>query len=130
MATFPSWWGKERQDRNFRSRKQEEKIARDQGGRPTPGSGSSWRSPGDVTKAQTEVGEETFLTEAKFTDKKGYHLDARVIRNHWKKAHSLGKEPVMVIEFSGCVDPSHPGCPPLRVMVIPYDSHFTSLESK
>ena len=111
--TLPAWWGKERQDRNTRSRKQEAQIAKDQGGRVTPGSGSSWRSPGDVTKPQMEIGEETHLIEAKFTDKEGFRLDRRIIRKHWDRAQSLGKEPVIVIEFSRGDS--------LKVAVIPYE---------
>lgn len=121
--SLPRWWGKERQEQNARSRRQEEEIATREGGRPTPGSGSSWRSPGDVTRAQSEPGDETRLVEAKFTDKLSFRLDSGVIRQHWRRASSLGKEPVIVIEFMGLDDPLLPpgATNSLRVAVVPYE---------
>ena len=91
--TLPAWFEQQKQDQNRRSKKQEQKIAKEVGGRRVAGSGSSWRQPGDVKN-------NTHLIEAKFTDKDSYSLSA----NTWEKvqadAHRQGKEPAMVVELS------------------------------
>lgn len=92
MSEVPAWWGNERQKRNDRSGKQERDRAKEVGGRASAGSGSSWRSPGDVRA-------EEYLEELKFTDKKSYSLRVADWEDIKAKALVLGREPKMVIEF-------------------------------
>lgn len=90
--TLPSWWEKERQDRNRRSRSQETKRAAQKGGRPQAGSGSSWKAPHDVVLPD-------YLEELKFTDKDSYSINVE----YWKRlklaASRLGREPRMIVDF-------------------------------
>ena len=57
-----------------KSRKQEERVAKEIGGRPTPASGALWGAKGDVRNPD-------FLVECKYTDATYYALVKRV----WKK---------------------------------------------
>lgn len=92
MGDVPAWWGKDRERINDRSRAQERSRAAEVGGRTSAGSGSSWRSPGDVRA-------EEYLEELKFTDKKSYSLRVTDWNDIKEKALSMGREPRMVIEF-------------------------------
>ena len=53
-----------------KSKKQEEKIAKDIGGRTTPASGALWAFKGDVRN-------DKYLIEAKFTDSNKYQLKCK-----------------------------------------------------
>lgn len=92
MSELPAWFGRDRQERNDRSRRQEERRAEQVGGRTTPGSGSSWRSPGDVRA-------DDVLEELKYTDKGSYTLRIADWFSIKRKALKLGREPRMVIDF-------------------------------
>lgn len=77
-----------------RSKRQEEKIAEDLGGRRQAGSGSSWRAKGDV-RAMGKL-----RVEAKFTQKPSYLLKL----DDWKKIREEAikgglETPVMQVEF-------------------------------
>ena len=85
--------GKDREDVNSRSKKQELKRAAQIGGRRTAGSGSSYRSPGDVRG-------DDVLEELKFTDKKAFSLKVSDLLGILVKALNTGREPRMVVDFS------------------------------
>lgn len=89
-AQPPSW--NPRRRNNQRSRAQEGKRAKQQGGRTQAGSGSSWRAPGDVVTPD-------YLEQLKFTDKESY----RILLVEWKAsqadAHRMGREGKWVIDF-------------------------------
>lgn len=94
MPDLPGWWGDKpaKQRQNRRSGAAERRVAREVGGRTTAGSGSSWRSPGDVRTA-------THLIEHKYTDKGSYSLSLKTWLLHKRKADQAGKEAAMIIEF-------------------------------
>lgn len=78
-----------------RSRKQEEKVAKELNGRPTPASGALWGAKGDVKSEQ-------FLVECKFTDSDYYALSKKVWRKIEKEALSDNfRTPLMCIEVLG-----------------------------
>lgn len=81
-----------RSERNDRSERQERQRASEVGGRRSAGSGSSYRSPGDVRT-------DDVLEELKFTDKKSFSLKLAQWEDIKAKALKLGREPRMVIEF-------------------------------
>lgn len=91
---MPKWMtpkaDKKRQNR--RSAAQERNRAAEIGGRPTAGSGSSWRSPGDVSTPDV-------LEELKYTDAASFSLKAKDLKAIQRKAVLQGKEPRMVIDF-------------------------------
>lgn len=91
---MPAWWGdkQDRQRQNRRSSRQERQIAKAEGGRVQPGSGSSPRARGDVKTAEQ-------LIEVKYTDKFSYSIHKGVWNEHVRRARVQGKEPVMIIQF-------------------------------
>ena len=91
---MPKWWGKEREERNRRTRKQEAGHAKATGGKQQAGSGSSYRAPGDVLQAE-------FLDELKWTDKGSRALDLREWESHRTKALLMGRQPRMFVDFTG-----------------------------
>ena len=62
-----------------KSQKQENRIAKELGGKTTPGSGAQWHSKGDV-KA------ENYLIEAKYTDEAHYPLSLPILTKIEKEA--------------------------------------------
>ena len=78
-----------------KSKKQEEKIAKDIGGRTTPGSGALWFSKADVRN-------DKYLIEAKFTDSNKYQLKYETWDKIKREAINDGlRIPVMQIEIQG-----------------------------
>ena len=78
-----------------KSKKQEEKIAKDIGGRTTPGSGALWFSKADVRN-------DKYLIEAKFTDSNKYQLKHKTWFKIKREAINDGlRIPVMQIEIQG-----------------------------
>ena len=78
-----------------RSKKQEEKIAKDIGGRTTPGSGALWFSKADVRN-------DKYLIEAKFTDSNKYQLKYTTWDKIKREAINDGlRIPVMQIDIQG-----------------------------
>jgi hypothetical protein len=105
-VTLPAWWGKDREKRNARSQQQERAIAKRTGGRITPGSGSSHRSPGDVRTppgSLPALDPDAFLVEAKYAgeDKVGFTITRDMLGLHVSRARSVGREPAFAIEFLG-----------------------------
>lgn len=96
MSDVPAWWreGQDREKQNRRSREQERNRAKATGGKVQAGSGSSWRAREDVKTPD-------YLEQLKFTDKKSFSLKL----SEWKRirdnAIKAGREPRMVVEFSG-----------------------------
>lgn len=90
-----------------RSQSQEKSIARDMGGRRTPGSGSQDHSKGDVKT-------EEFLVEAKQTISTSYSLKLATWRAIKHQAIRANKEPAMVIELAG-----------VKLAVIDYNKFLT-----
>ena len=78
-----------------KSKKQEEKIAKDIGGRTTPASGALWAFKGDVRN-------DKYLIEAKFTDSNKYQLKHKTWFKIKREAINDGlRIPVMQIEIQG-----------------------------
>ena len=78
-----------------KSKKQEEKIAKDIGGRTTPGSGALWFSKADVRN-------DKYLIEAKFTDSNSYQLKYTTWDKIKREAINDGlRIPVMQIDIQG-----------------------------
>ena len=89
---LPSWWDRQKQDQNRRSKKQEEQHAKRVGGKRQVGSGSSWRSPGDVRS-------EEYLDELKYTDAKSFSVSPVLWAGIKKKAALTGRTPRLIIRF-------------------------------
>lgn len=95
MGSMPSWWGDaaDKRTQNRRSRTKESRVARETGGRQTPGSGSSWRAPGDI-KTDDD------LIEHKYTDGASFRLTVE----DWEQARTdalrSGREPAMIVELT------------------------------
>lgn len=101
--SLPRWFNKDwRSEQNRQSRKQEEKEAKAVGGKRVAGSGSSWRSPGDIRTNQ-------YLVECKFSYKRSFTITRRMLEQHISRALSLGRDPCFIIEFRGET--------PLKVMI-------------
>ena len=78
-----------------KSKKQEEKIAKDIGGRTTPASGALWAFKGDVRN-------DKYLIEAKFTDSNKYQLKYETWDKIKREAINDGlRIPVMQIDIQG-----------------------------
>ena len=78
-----------------KSKKQEEKIAKDIGGRTTPASGALWAFKGDVRN-------DKYLIEAKFTDSNSYQLNYTTWDKIKREAINDGlRIPVMQIDIQG-----------------------------
>lgn len=77
-----------------KSRNQEARVARDHGGKVTPGSGNRWFAKGDV-KAKR------FLIECKTTDKNSFRLELAVLRKIQMEAIAEGKDPAVCIDIGG-----------------------------
>lgn len=78
-----------------KSKKQEEKIAKDIGGRTTPASGALWAFKGDVRN-------DKYLIEAKFTDSNKYQLKYTTWDKIKREAINDGlRIPVMQIDIQG-----------------------------
>lgn len=70
-----------------KSRKQEERIAKETGGKKQPASGSRWHSKGDVKSPSTKgLIADGFLIEGKTTAKKQVTLRRSVLEDHFNKA--------------------------------------------
>lgn len=104
---LPRWFeGKaERRKQNARSRAQERSHAKASGGKAQPGSGSSWRAPGDVVLPE-------LLDELKYTDKQMFPLSLSDWNGIRKKARLMGREPRMIIDYM------KEGYPRLRLAVV------------
>lgn len=99
MGSLPAWWGEDRakadglRSQNRRSRAKEARVASEVGGRQMPGSGSSWRAPGDVKSDEQ-------LIEHKFTDKRRFNLTLEDWEQARTDALKSGREPAMIVEFA------------------------------
>lgn len=98
-----------------RSRKQEERIAREMGGKVTPGSGSVATAKGDV--ARTRWG---FRVEAKYTDAKSFRLTKDVLEKIRREALSRGENWMIQLDFTRK--------PARRVAVLDYEVLLGLLE--
>jgi hypothetical protein len=96
MSRLPGWWGddEKRRERNRRTRKQEHDHAKKIGGKVQPGSGSSYRAPGDVRG-------ETYLDELKWTENKSFTITRDLWRDIASKAQTQGREPRIILDFVG-----------------------------
>lgn len=78
-----------------RSKKQEERIAKEIGGKPVPGSGCFWSYKGDARN-------DKYLIEAKFTDNDTYQLSYRTWDKIKREAINDGlRIPLMHINIQG-----------------------------
>lgn len=75
-----------------RSRKQEERIAQEFGGRRVPGSGAFWHRKGDVAAGD-------YLLELKRTDAASFRITRLVWEKIRKEALLSGRMPAMVLEI-------------------------------
>lgn len=76
------------------SRKQEEDVAADNGGYPTPGSGNTWRRRNDVISPE-------FSFECKTTTRASYSLKRRELDIAEQNALMDGRDMVFVTDISG-----------------------------
>lgn len=76
------------------SRKQEARVARDQAGRVTPGSGNGWAVKNDVKSAEWSF-------ECKTTTKNSYRLTAGALAMAERNALLDGREMAFVTEING-----------------------------
>lgn len=92
MKTTPWQQAKSQQ----KSRKQEERLANEEGGRRQINSGRLWHSKGDV-----RLGD--FLVEARTTDKESYRLTVEDLKKIERQAANTGGMPLpaMQIDMSG-----------------------------
>ncbi|MCA8939384.1 MAG: hypothetical protein KDB07_06240 [Planctomycetes bacterium] len=101
-----------------RSKRQEQGIANDLGGRVRPGSGSIASMKGDVIAGD-------LLVEAKFTDKRSFTLSRQVIEKIRREALLGGHDQwALQIDFQDGHKPIR------RVAVIDYDFFLQLLEEK
>lgn len=83
-----------------KSKKQEQRIAKQIGGKPTPGSGAFDGHKGDVTH-------DRFLIEAKRTDKQSLSVKKAWLDKIVAEAYQAGKNPALSIQIgerTGCFD--------------------------
>ncbi len=92
---LPSWWSDtaDRKKQNRTSAAQERSIAQKVKGKVQPGSGSSWRAPGDIRT-------DKYLIETKYTKHDSFSLTKNLWKDIKAKAYQQGKEPVLVIELN------------------------------
>jgi hypothetical protein len=76
------------------SLRQENRIAKDTGGKRQPASGARWGARRDIILPR-------FLIEAKTTKHATFYLDVRDLAFLRKQAYSVGKVPVYIVEVSG-----------------------------
>lgn len=82
-------------DRRIRnSRSQERRVARDLGGRVTPGSGNQWHAKNDVRAPGWSV-------ECKTTEKESYRLKAADLRAAEREALLNNRDMCFVVEIQG-----------------------------
>jgi len=79
-------------DYKKKSHKREVQIAKDIGGRTTPGSGCFWNRKGDAVH-------EYFLIEDKFTEKSKYSLNINILEKIEKQSNEILKTPILTIGF-------------------------------
>lgn len=92
MTNLPSWWNRDRERQNQRSRKQERQQAEQVGGKVQRGSGSSWRAPQDVKGPD-------YLDQLKYTDKRSYSIKVSEWKALVQDALNHGREPRMIVSF-------------------------------
>lgn len=99
MGELPPWFSSKEKLRkqNRRSARQERGIARERGGRTTAGSGSSWRSRGDV-----KTDDETI--QVKYTDKASFSIKVPEWLSICNDAHRDGNAAALIVEFSNYTD--------------------------
>ena len=81
-----------RMSKQKRSKKQEDKIAKDLGGKRQPGSGCRWGYRRDVINKQ-------LLVEAKITEKSKFSISGRDLLFLRKQAYLIGKIPVYAVSL-------------------------------
>lgn len=79
-------------DYKKKSHKRELKIAKDIGGRATPGSGCFWNKKSDVDQTY-------FLIEDKFTEKCKYSVKLDILTKLEKQAKDVSKTPILTVGF-------------------------------
>jgi hypothetical protein len=79
-------------DYKKKSHKREVQIAKDIGGKTTPGSGCFWNRKGDAVH-------EYFLIEDKFTEKARYSLNTDILDKIEKQSNEVLKTPILTIGF-------------------------------
>jgi len=102
--------------RRKRSRKQEEKIAQEMGGKVVPGSGSIAGMKSDVVAERLG-----FRVEAKYTDNKSYSVTRTVIDKIRREALSSGENWLLQVDLHG-------GGPTRRLAVMDYEVFLTFME--
>lgn len=90
----PAWMNKKRagQVQNKRSKKHEERLAEQVGGKRVVGSGTSWRAPQDVKS-------DTHMIQHKYTDKASFSLKVPEMEQIHDDAERAGRGNALVIDF-------------------------------
>lgn len=92
MNALPRWFGEDRKRQNSRSRSQERRRAKERGGRPQAGSGSSWR-------ARQDIKDDKELVQVKYTDKESFPLKGKELVQLFSDANLYGRSPSFEVEF-------------------------------
>jgi len=111
-----NWLENPNYDRARRSRKHEDRVAEELGGRRLRRSGGSHWSSSDKTTEDGDVGTPDFHVEAKRTDRKSIALKKEWFDKVKEGARKFGKDPAVVITFE---NPSKPSVPPDDWICIP-----------
>ena len=109
---LPAMWEPEKESVKRRSLKTEARIARELGGRTTPGSGNQgWPSgKGDIAHPK-------FMVECKETEGSRIGVNPKVLRKLFQESAAVGKDPVLVLTALGMPEPIPKDwvCVPLEV---------------
>jgi hypothetical protein len=99
-----------------KSKKQEERIAKETGGKKQPASGSQWHSKGDVKGPLTKgLIADGFLIEGKTTAKKQITLRRALLEDHFNKGIESNRIGILQI----CLDDNTRS--PLCFAIMPWD---------
>lgn len=85
-------------DPKKKSKKQEKRIAREVGGKQTPGSGSRWNAKGDVKTS-------SLLIEAKTTTHRSFSVTSTILDKISEEAVLCGRTPVLSVEITSGIRP-------------------------
>ena len=105
-------------ERSRRSKKHEERLADELGGRRMRRSGGAYWSESDKNTDDGDLGTPEFHIEAKRTDKKSMGVKKEWLDKVRDGARKFGKDPALILTFE---EPNKPSVPPDDWICIPLD---------